>query len=275
MEIKRLNEGSETWNAKTGACTSAEIPFYIMQPGSKADAIQALLAAAPGTYSGLPLKEIRFEGYDAGGNMDLTAVYSERESSGGGDDDEGEEATESFDCGGGTKHMTHAISQTRVYGGSGDDAGGGIGWNGKSGSEAEFSGVDVPCADMRETYTKTMSRSKVTGTSYKKKVAALVGKVNAGTFKGWSAGEIMFLGMSFSTPSKGAKKVTVTFNFRVMPNESRCKVAGKDVGSKKGFEYLWARSETKDGGNGYPEVQVNSIYKSIVCESANFGALGL
>ena len=274
MEIKRLNEGSETWNAKTGACTSAEIPFYIMQPGSKADAIQALLAAAPGTYSGLPLKEIRFEGYDAGGNMDLTAVYSERESSGG-DDDEGEEATESFDCGGGTKHMTHAISQTRVYGGSGDDAGGGIGWNGKSGSEAEFSGVDVPCADMRETYTKTMSRSKVTGTSYKKKVAALVGKVNAGTFKGWSAGEIMFLGMSFSTPSKGAKKVTVTFNFRVMPNESRCKVAGKDVGSKKGFEYLWARSETKDGGNGYPEVQVNSIYKSIVCESANFGALGL
>jgi hypothetical protein len=55
-------------------------------------------------------------------------------------------------------------------------------------------------------------------TSYKKKVAALVGKVNSGTFKGWSAGEVMFLGMSYSTPAKKAKKVTVTFNFAIQPN---------------------------------------------------------
>ena len=274
MQVKRLQDGSETWSKKTGACSSAEVKYLVLGATSKDTAVQAVLTGAPTTYGGLPLKEVRVDSYE-NGNLEAAAVYAEEESSSGGDEDDGEEATESFDCGGGTKHMTHAISQSRVYGGSGDDAGGGIGWNGKSGSEAEFSGVDVPCADMRESYTKTISRSKATSTSYKKRVAELVGKVNSASFKGWAAGEVMFLGCSYSTPSRGAKKVTVTYNFRIMPNESGCKVAGKSCGSKKGFEYLWARSETVQGSDGKPAVEVKSIYKSVVCESGNFSALGL
>ena len=102
-----------------------------------------------------------------------------------------------------------------------------------------------------------------------------MGKVNSASFKGWAAGEVMFLGCSYSTPSRGAKKVTVTYNFRIMPNESGCKVAGKSCGSKKGFEYLWARSEVKNNGSNTPQVEVVAIYKSVVCESGNFSALGL
>lgn len=274
MQVKRLQDGSETWSKKTGACSSAEVKYLVLGATSKDAAVQAVLTGAPTTYGGLPLKEVRVDSYE-NGNLEAAAVYAEEESSSGGDEGDGEEATESFDCGGGTKHMTHAISQSRVYGGSGDDAGGGIGWNGKSGSEAEFSGVDVPCADMRESYTKTISRSKATSTTYKKRVAELVGKVNSSSFKGWAAGEVMFLGCSYSTPSKGATKVTVTYNFRIMPNESSCKVAGKSCGSKKGFEYMWARSETTQGSDGKPAVEVKSIYKSVVCESGNFSALGL
>lgn len=273
MQVKRLQDGSETWSTD-GNCTSAEIKYLILDATSKREAIQAVLLAAPEQYGGLPLKEVRFESYE-NGNIELSAVYAREESGSGGDGDESEEATESFDCGGGTKHMTHAISQSKVYGGTSDDAGGGIGWNGKSGSEAEFSGVDVPCADMRESYTKTISRSKATSTAYKKRVAELVGKVNSTSFKGWDAGEVMFLGCSYSTPSRGAKKVTVTYNFRIIPNESNAVVAGKNCGSKKGFEYLWARSEVKNSGENTPQVEVSGIYKSVVCESGNFSALGL
>lgn len=273
MEIKRLQDGSETWDATTGACSSCEIKYLVTGVTQKQDAIQAVLAAAPNTYDALGLKEVRVDSYE-NGTMEASAVYAS-EDEGGGDEEDGEEATESFDCGGGTKHMTHAISQKRVFGGSGDDAGGGIGWNGKSGAEAEFAGVDVPCADMRETYTKTISRSKATSTSYKKKVAELVGCVNSGSFKGWAAGEVMFLGCSFSTPNRGAKKVTVSYNFRIMPNESSCKVAGKSCGSKKGFEYMWARSEIKNGNDGKPAVEVAAIYKAEVCNSGNFSVLGL
>ena len=136
-------------------------------------------------------------------------------------------------------------------------------------------GRDVPTADMRETYTKTISRSKATSTGYKKRVASLVGKVNNSSFKGWSPGEIMFIGCSYSTPVKGASKVTVTFNFRIMPNESNAKIANINVGSKQGFEYLWARSKTVKGTDGKPKVEVQSAYKSVVCETGNFSELGI
>lgn len=206
---------------------------------------------------------------------------SESKSSSGDSGDKSDEATMNFDCSAGTKHMTQAIEQTCVYAGSGeskdstDEASAvPIGWNGKDGSESEAAGVDVSIGELRETYTKTMSKSKVTGTSWKRKVAELVGKVNSGSFKGWSAGEVMFLGCSYSAPSKGSKKVAVSFHFAIRLNESKATVAGQNVGSVKGFEYLWALTddEVKDGER---KRKVKKIYKAVVCETDGFGGLGI
>ena len=278
MQVKQLQDGSETWSTD-GICTSAEIKYLILDAKSKTEAIQAVLAAAPKDYLGLVLKEVRFESYE-NGNIELSAVYVVEGSVVIRIADDDEEAIVNFDCSGGTKHMTHAISQKKVYaedGSTNDDANCGIGWNGKVGGEAEFAGVDVPTADMRETYTKTMSVSKITDTDYKRKVAALVGKVNSEKFYGWEPGEIMFLGCSFSAPLRGAKYVQVTYNFRIMPNEKQAKVSGKDCGEKKGFEYLWALSDTVNSGSedGAPTVKVKAIYNSTVCESASYKDLGL
>ena len=167
-------------------------------------------------------------------------------------------------------YLLYSYSQRKAYGDK--DAGGAIGWNGKSGDDCEIAGVDVPTAQLRETYTKQMKISKLT-TAFKRKVAALVGKVNSGSFKGWSAGEVMFLGMSYATPSKKAKKVTVTFNFAIQPNETGVKIAGKSV-SKKGFEYVWAISKTV-ASSGTPKLEVEGIYVDQVCEYASFSGLGL
>lgn len=177
--------------------------------------------------------------------------------------------------------MTQAIEQTCVYAGSGESKDSSdeasavpIGWNGKDGSESEAAGVDVSIGELRETYTKTMSKSKVTGTSWKRKVAELVGKVNSGSFKGWNAGEVMFLGCSYSAPSKGSKKVSVSFHFAIRLNESKATVAGQNIGSKKGFEYLWALTddEVRDGER---KRKVRKIYKAVVCETDGFGGLGI
>ena len=139
---------------------------------------------------------------------------------------------------------------------------------------SKTAGVDVSIGELRETYTKTMTKSKVTGTSWKRKVAELVGKVNSGSFKGWSAGEVMFLGCSYSAPSKGSKKVAVSFHFAIRLNESKATVAGQNVGSVKGFEYLWALTddEVKDGER---KRKVKKIYKAVVCETDGFGGLGI
>ena len=206
---------------------------------------------------------------------------SESKSSSGDSGSEDDEATMNFDCSAGTKHMTQAIEQTCVYAGSGESKDSSdeasavpIGWNGKDGSESEAAGVDVSIGELRETYTKTMSKSKVTGTSWKRKVAELVGKVNSGSFKGWNAGEVMFLGCSYSAPSKGSKKVSVSFHFAIRLNESKATVAGQNIGSEKGFEYIWALTddEVRDGER---KRKVRKIYKAVVCETDGFGGLGI
>jgi len=261
-------EHSKAINAK-GKYISTEISYVVFEAADEEAALAAVLGNAPDACHGLLLNSVVIDSRENESTFKVNAVYKPA-SPFDNDDDDDPESTVSFDCGGGTKHMTHSLKQTTVFGTK--DAGGAIGWNGKSGSEMEISGVDVPTAQLRETYTRVMKLSRIT-TGFKRSVAALVGKVNAGSFKGWSAGEVMFLGMSYSSPAKSSKKVTVTFNFSVQPNESNAKVGDKSV-SKKGFEYVWALSKTS-AESGVPKAEVEAIYVDQVCEYASFSALGL
>lgn len=258
---------------KNGKYKSVEIRYIVFEAADEDAALTAVLGVAAKELQELPLDSIEIDERCGDQTFKINALYKDEEdtSSGGGDDDDDDEdPTISFDCGGGSKHLLYSLAQKKVFGDK--DPGGAIGWNGKTGDDCEITGVDIPTAQLRETYTVQMRVSKLS-TSYKKKVAALVGKVNSGSFKGWSAGEVMFLGMSYSTPAKKAKRVTVSFNFAIQPNESKVKVGGKSV-SKKGFEYVWAISKTV-ANNGTPKMQVEGIYVDQVCEYASFSSLGL
>lgn len=272
-----LEQGSGSNSNSTATVT------YIVE-GTKDD-ITACTSAyefAPDEFSEIPKKSASVAERLTENAWKIEVNYgSESKSSSGDSGSEDDEATMNFDCSAGTKHMTQAIEQTCVYAGSGESKDSSdeasavpIGWNGKDGSESEAAGVDVSIGELRETYTKTMSKSKVTGTSWKRKVAELVGKVNSGSFKGWNAGEVMFLGCSYSAPSKGSKKVSVSFHFAIRLNESKATVAGQNIGSKKGFEYLWALTddEVRDGER---KRKVRKIYKAVVCETDGFGGLGI
>ena len=257
---------------KKGNYTSIEVQYLVFGVSTEEDALSAVHDKAPAESKGLPLDSIEIDTRETNDTFRVNAIYREEDTTV--DDSSGEEddetPTESFDCGGGTKHLLYSFGQRKVYGDK--DAGGAIGWNGKSGDDCEIAGVDVPTAQLRETYTKPMKISKLT-TAFKRKVAALVGKVNSGSFKGWNAGEVLFLGMSYSTPAKKAKKVTVSFNFAIQPNESGVKIAGRSV-TKKGFEYVWAISKTV-ASSGTPKLEVEGIYVDQVCEYASFSGLGL
>lgn len=262
--------------------STATVTYIVEGTDSDLTACTRAYEFAPDEFSEIPKKSASVAERLTDTAWKIEVNYgSESKSSSGDSGDESDEATMNFDCSAGTKHMTQAIEQTCVYAGSGeskdstDEASAvPIGWNGKDGSESEAAGVDVSIGELRETYTKTMSKSKVTGTSWKRKVAELVGKVNSGSFKGWSAGEVMFLGCSYSAPSKGSKKVAVSFHFAIRLNESKATVAGQNVGSVKGFEYLWALTddEVKDGER---KRKVKKIYKAVVCETDGFGGLGI
>ena len=247
--------------------STATVTYIVEGTDSDITACTSAYEFAPEDFSEIPKKSASVAERLTDTAWKIEVNYgSESKSSSGDGGSEDDEATMNFDCSAGTKHMTQAIEQTCVYAGSGEKKDSSdeasavpIGWNGKDGSESEAAGVDVSIGELRETYTKTMSKSKVTGTSWKRKVAELVGKVNSGSFKGWNAGEVMFLGCSYSAPSKGSKKVTV---------------AGQNVGSVKGFEYLWALTddEVKDGER---KRRVRKIYKAVVCGTDSFGGLGI
>ncbi len=276
-----LNNGSGSNSEST-----ASIRYIVSDAADEAVATNAAWDHAPLKYLDIPKKSAAMSERLSHTMWKVEVHYGSEDSSssdsgGGSTDEEDDDPTVNFDCSAGTKHMTTAITQTCEYAGSGEkkdsaDAASAvpIGWNGKTGSESEAAGVDVSIGELRETYTKTFSRSKVTGTSWKRKVAELVGKVNSGSFKGWSAGEVQFLGCSYSAPLKGGKKVQVSFHFAIRLNESRAKVAGHSVGNKKGFEYLWAITddEVEDGERIR---KIKKIYKAVVCETDSFSGLGI
>lgn len=295
MTVKRKADGPETWD-KYGVCTSAEIKYLVQSPTTKQAAIQAVIAAAPNSYGAydetntgrnptgasnnnvLFLQEVRFDGYTNGGDVEATAVYTQNEVIVSGTT--ASEPVMSFECGGGTKHVVHAITQWKWRSSSNDwwltedDAGGNIGWNGKSGSDAEFAGVDVPTADMRESYTITMKRSAITR-QFKRDIAFLTGRVNRYEFQGYYAGEVLFVGASYSSKLKSKEDIEVTFNFRINLKETNAVISGTTVGAKDGWDYVWARSEVQnDTTTNKPKVVINGIYKSRVVLDGDFALLG-
>lgn len=255
----------------TGQYTEVEIPYVVFDAADEDAALMEVFAIAPKDYEGVPLDRIRIESRDNETTYKVNANYRGSSDSSSNDDADDDTSTVSFDCGGGSKHITYSIEQRTVYGTK--DAGGTIGWNGSTGTDMSIAGVEVPTAQFRETYTRIMKLSAIT-TPYKRIVGSLVGKVNSTAFKGWQAGEVMFIGMSYSTPAKNSTKVTVTYNFVIQFNEPNAIINGKSVGPKLGWEYIWALNAAKVE-NDIPKVKVEAVYIAKVCEYANFNALGL
>lgn len=282
IEVIRNMEGGETRsrkiNSRTGeidwVLSEKEVGYLVTGVSKRDDARKEVLAKAPESEDALPLKSIRFEGFSGDEAMEFSVIYGALETtSGGNSDDEEEETTVSFDCSGGTTHIVRSLNQRKLK--SEPNPGGMIGWNGKLGAEAEYSGVDVVSATMRETYTARMKLSRLT-TAYKRMLANLTGKVNSGVFKGWKPGEVLFLGASFSGSVSGSELITVTYNFAIQQNEENVPIFDGVRVNKKGWEYLWTISRTvADPETKANRVEIQNAFVDQVYAQADFGQLKL
>ncbi|MGF0036463.1 hypothetical protein [Victivallis vadensis] len=282
IQVIRNIEGRETRsrkiNSRTGeidwVLSEKEVGYLVTGVSKRDDARKEVLAKAPESEDALPLKSIRFEGFSGDEAMEFSVIYGALETtSGGNSDDEEEEPTVSFDCSGGTTHIVRSLNQRKLK--SEPNPGGMIGWNGKLGAEAEYSGVDVVSATMRETYTARMKLSRLT-TAYKRMLANLTGKVNSGVFKGWKPGEVLFLGASFSGSVSGSELITVTYNFAIQQNEENVPIFDGVRVNKKGWEYLWTISRTvADPETKANRVEIQNAFVDQVYAQADFGQLKL
>jgi hypothetical protein len=195
--------------------------------------------------------------------------------------------TRSFDTSGGTQHITQAESE-QVYSASGPTGPGqfkAIGVDGDS-----VAGVDVVTPALQWTETYDVPSWYVTA-SYIKTVADLTGTVNAGYFRTFRPGEVLFAGCNGNQQwdaEKGDGPWTLQYKFIASPNRGLPTGATGTTGSylpplevgsisgivKKGHEYLWVRYED-DVDDSTLLKKPKHVYVNQVYREADFTGLGI
>ena len=265
-------ERDETINAK-GDVTEIEIPYLVFG----AEDESAALSAARGrvkTVAGMALSSIEVVERINADTWKVKAVYEADEDGESPDTDTGDEDATvfAFDTGGGTMHLNQSIKTDGKYPNDVPDFAGAI----EVDNEGNVNGVDVTMPVLNFTETHTLSGTRVS-TSYKKTLAALTGTVNRSGFRGFSSGEVLFLGASGTKRSKKASAPwEITFRFAVSPNKAGFKVGDIQVSRKYGWDYLWVRYADKVAENRKNMVKKPvAVYVEQVYPEGDFGNLGI
>jgi hypothetical protein len=205
----------------------------------------------------------------------------------------------SFDTGGGTTHVTQAkgtpAPAEKRYPNSesapslpaserAPDQKGAIGVDASG-----VQGVDIVIPSLTWTETYDVPSSYV-DSAYIRNLSKVTGTVNNATFRGFPAGEVLFLGASGSQDwdqRRGDGPWTLSFKFVQSPNAGPGNTGPNPVNTlppltigsiqeiaKKGHEYLWVRYEDNIENNALVKepkyVYVNKVYRE-----ENFSQLGI
>ncbi|NBW11331.1 MAG: hypothetical protein EBR82_25195 [Caulobacteraceae bacterium] len=231
-------------------------------------------------YPGVTSMQLRAEQYSVtylGDNAwQLTISY---EKNGAEDGTEPLKRARSFDTTGGTQHITQSQSYGDVQGyfyesrypSSAPNMSGAIGVDGNG-----VNGVDVvtPQLQWQETYDVP---NTYVSSSWIRGVAAVTGTTNNASFRGFQAGEVLFMGCSGSQEwddQKGRGPWSLSFRFVASKNVTDQRIGDITGVAKKGHEYLWVRYEDAVDSNVLLKkpkaVYVNKVYKE-----SDFSALGI
>jgi len=265
-------ERDQKVNAK-GEVVEIEIPYIVTGAADEDAALAAARSkAASQTVKGMELDSVEVTERINGDTWKVKAVYEEEDGGEDDDDDDEEESSFAFDTGGGTMHLNQSLKTVSKTPNTAPDFNGAI----EVDNEGNVNGVDVTMPVLNFTETHTMNGGRVS-TSYKKTVAALTGTVNRSSFRGFSAGEVLFLGASGSKRSKKSSAPwEITFRFAVSANQSSVKVGELTVANKKGWNYLWVRYADKVADNKKNMIKKPiAAYVEQVYPEGDFGNLGI
>lgn len=247
----------------TGESPTHERVYKIFGTQDDTVAHDALVAAAPAnvTVQGYLLAKATFEVKEEDyGVWNGTVSYEKYTKSNAG------ESTFSFDITTENQHITNSWSNVGRYG-SAPDLGGLIGWDGE---QATGTDIMVPSYGFSEQHTIT---NAALTPAYKAAIFAVTGKVNSGTFKGFQAGEVLFLGAS-GTIRSSETLWDVTFRFVASQNMSNLSVGGIGGITKRGWDHLWILYQHAAGADGLYKTP-RGVYVEQVYQFANFATLGI
>jgi len=231
-------------------------------------------------YPGVPSMQLMAESYSVsflGDNAwQVTINYSK---DGAEDGTEPLKRARSFDTTGGTQHITQACSVgsggtldfEKRFPSSATNMSGAIGVDSNG-----VNGVDVVVPQLQWQETYDVPNTYVTS-GWIRGVAGVTGTTNNASFRGFDAGEVLFMGCSGSQEwddQKGKGPWSLSFRFVASKN-----VTGQTIGSisgieKKGHEYLWVRYEDSVTSNTLLK-QPKAVYVSKVYKDSDFSLLGI
>jgi len=180
------------------------------------------------------------------------------------------ESSFSFDTGGGTQHVTQALGTVGTYvaTGTAPDFKGAIGVTSDS-----VDGVDITVPVYNFSETHIIDDEDVDG-AYKATLFNLTGKVNNASFRGFAAGEVLFLGASGS--KRGADDWEISFRFAASPNMTNIAVGDITVPAKAGWEYLWVQyADVEDTSANRLVKRPVAATVNVVYNTADFAELGI
>jgi hypothetical protein len=249
------------------ATESADSPsadlLYTVEGTEDDAAVRSLVEATiPLTYTGLVLQSYHIV-HQGGGVWEVAARYGQREQKETGD------STFSFDTGGGTVHITQSLQTLGSYAPPGKTAPNFQGAIGATIDSVEGTDITVPVYSFTETHY--LATGLVTG-AYKLALFQLTGRVNAAGFKGFAAGEVLFLGASGS--KRGTDDWEITYRFAASPNASGLAVGPITGITKSGWDYLWVRYADAESQNVLVKQPI-AAYVERVYLDGDFSLLGI
>lgn len=256
---------AEAWDSRETTISddsTVELRYVIRGTDDDAAANSALLAESPVIYGGLIRRTAHTERI-AEDAWEGTVRYGEAPTAG--------DSSFSFDTGGGSQHLTQSLGTIGAYAAPGRTAPNFRGAIGVTPDAVEGIDVTVPVYHFSETHY--IPAANVTG-AYKAALFFLTGHVNGGFFKGFAAGEVLFLGASGS--KRGAEDWEISFKFAASPNATGLSVGNITGIAKAGWDYLWVRYEDAEDTAAKALVKRPvAAYVERVYPWGNFSSLGI
>jgi hypothetical protein len=248
VEVFEKFESRRSTKANQASQSSAELGYIVRGTADDLAARTAAQAASPATYDTLPRQTIQIE--PIGPQLwDVTVRYSQNASTG---TSTPSESSFTFETGGGTQHITQSLQTVQrrpAPGTTAPDFGGAIGVTADG-----VEGVDITVPVYQFSETHYFTDAQVTA-SYKGAIFSCTGKTNAGSFRGFAAGEVLFLGATGSKRGDGPDDDwEITFRFAASPNQTNLTVGHRDqqegvgvpVGPLRRRGRLWVRRDHQE-----------------------------
>ena len=181
------------------------------------------------------------------------------------------ESTFSFDTGGGTQHIKQALATVGSYAPSGQVPPDFRGAIGVTRSSVEGVDIQVPVYQFAETHYLPV---EIVTPQYKALLFALTGSVCSAPFKGFQAGEVLFLGASGSL--RGQADWEIGYKFAASPNVSNLTVGDITGIVKRGWDFLWVLYEEAEDESAKALVKrPRAVYVEQVYPLQDLNGLGI